>query len=101
MQEPACCEHGSVCPVFLDHFRQILATMEHIVALIERKIPDPPLQLVHTKEVCLYVGIVSKTLYRCEKLGMIQSVKRDHTGKYFLRSDMVSFKKKYHYIVDI
>ena len=79
---------------------KIVESTEQVKALIHRKIPDPPLQLVHSKEVCRYVGIVSKTLYRCEKQGLILPFKKDHTGKYFLHADMVAFKKKYHHLPD-
>lgn len=91
-------------PCFHDAFHLIvnlvMESTEQVKALIHRKIPDPPLQLVHSKEVCRYVGIVSKTLYRCEKQGLILPIKKDHTGKYFLHADMVAFKKKYHHLPD-
>lgn len=91
-------------PCLHDAFRylvdKITESSEQIKALILRKLPDPPLQLVHSKEVCRYVGIVSKTLYRCEKQGLILPFKKDHTGKYFLHADMVDFKKKYHHLPD-
>lgn len=91
-------------PCLHDAFRylvdKITDSSEQIKALILRKLPDPPLELVHSKEVCRYVGIVSKTLYRCEKQGLILPFKKDHTGKYFLHADMVAFKKKYHHLPD-
>ena len=85
------------------HFSRVLVARiaaTEVAALIQRKLPDPPIQLVHSKEVCSYVGIVAKTLYRCEKQGMILAYKKDHTAKYFLHADMVLFKKKYHNLSD-
>ncbi len=87
----------NACRLIVD---QIVQSVEQVTALIQRKLPDPPIQLVHSKEVCSYVGIVAKTLYRCEKQGMILAYKKDHTGKYFLHADMVLFKKKYHNLSD-
>lgn len=91
-------------PCFHDAFHRIVnlvvESTEQMKALIQRKIPDPPVRLVHSKEVCRYVGIVAKTLYRCEKQGLIRPFKKDHTGKYFLYADMLEFKKKYHHLPD-
>ncbi len=93
--KPDDCQKYSLQEVFWILMRTVVESKEEVKAMIQSKLPDPPLQLVHSSEVCQYVGIVSKTLYRCERQGLIKAVKRDHTGKYYLHADMVTFKQKY------
>ncbi|MEN5054540.1 hypothetical protein [Sphingobacterium kitahiroshimense] len=87
--------------VFLESLRkEILDCKREIKELIYRKIPDPPVILVSSKEVCEYAAIAPKTLYRCEKKNMISYHSRTSKGKLYRYEDMVKLKKIYHNLSD-
>lgn len=87
--------------VFLESLKKdILDCKTEIKDLICCKIPDPPMVLVSSREVCEYATITLKTLYRCEKKNMISYHSRTSKGKLYRYEDMVKLKKIYHNLPD-
>lgn len=98
--EPHDCQHFCWPILFVSLTKEILDCKEEIKDLIRSKIPDQPLVLVNSREVCKFVAIEPKTLYRCEKKNMISYHSRNNKGKLFRYEDMVKLRKTYHNLPD-
>lgn len=98
--DPQECQYKCWHDYFVSLRNDILDCKAEIKELISRKIPDPPLVLVSSREVCKFVAIEPKTLYRCEKKSLISYHSRTSKGKLFRYEDMVKLKKIYHNLPD-
>ncbi|WP_270089145.1 hypothetical protein [Sphingobacterium sp. SYP-B4668] len=80
---------------YLEHILQLKTTMEHVLELLESKVP-PADALMASRAVLDYLGISERTFQRCKVKGYIQAVDEQVKDKYYRHRDVVELYRIYH-----